>query len=46
MGKLSFGLLGLSLGLGIFYMGREWEEDELKEQKRVSANCIHFFKPA
>ncbi|EKM81387.1 hypothetical protein AGABI1DRAFT_84279 [Agaricus bisporus var. burnettii JB137-S8] len=33
MGKLSFGLLGLSLGLGIFYMGREWEEDELQAKK-------------
>lgn len=33
MGKLSFGLLGLSLGLGLFYMGREWEEHELKEMR-------------
>jgi hypothetical protein len=44
MGKLSFGLLGLSLGLGIFYMGREWEEDELREQKLVSNNCLLPFK--
>lgn len=36
MGKVSFGLLGLSLGLGLFYMGREWEEDELKERRLVS----------
>ncbi|KXN86028.1 Mitochondrial import inner membrane translocase subunit TIM50 [Leucoagaricus sp. SymC.cos] len=33
MGKVSFGLLGLSIALGIFYMGREWEVDELKEKK-------------
>ncbi|KAL9712160.1 mitochondrial inner membrane protein required for protein import [Leucoagaricus gongylophorus] len=33
IGKLSLGFLGLSLGLGIFYMGRNWEEDELKRMK-------------
>jgi len=33
MGTVSFGLLGLSLGLGLFYIGREWEEDELKAKK-------------
>lgn len=36
IGKLSLGFLGLSLGLGIFYMGRNWEEDELKRMKLVS----------
>lgn len=35
MGKLSFGMLGLSLAFGLFYMGREWEEDELKLKKLV-----------
>ncbi|KAF9445931.1 NIF-domain-containing protein [Macrolepiota fuliginosa MF-IS2] len=33
MGKLSFGLLGLSMGLGLFYLGREWEEEELQAKK-------------
>lgn len=36
MGTASFGLLALSLGLGLFYTGREWEEDELKAKKLVS----------
>ncbi len=35
MGMVSFGLLGLSLGLGLFFVGREWEEDELKMKKLV-----------
>ncbi|KAJ3574214.1 hypothetical protein NP233_g1910 [Leucocoprinus birnbaumii] len=33
MGMVSFGLLGLSMGLGLFYAGRDWEEEELKEMK-------------
>lgn len=46
MGKLSFGLLGLSLGLGIFYMGREWEEDELQAKKLVSNHFNLFYGSA
>jgi len=40
MGKLSLGFLGLFLGLGIFYMGRTWEEDELKRMKLVSEFAV------
>lgn len=40
IGKLSLGFLGLSLGLGIFYMGRTWEEHELKRMKLVSEFAV------
>lgn len=40
IGKLSLGFLGLYLGLGIFYMGRTWEEDELKRMKLVSEFAV------
>jgi import inner membrane translocase subunit TIM50 len=42
MGIMSFGLLGLSMGLGLFYMGREWEEDELKHKKLVSVHLLVY----
>jgi len=40
IGKLSLGFLGLFLGLGIFHMGRTWEEDELKRMKLVSEFAV------
>lgn len=35
MGRVSLAVLALGFGLNAVYMGREWEEDELKAKKMV-----------
>jgi import inner membrane translocase subunit TIM50 len=35
MGRVSLAMLALGFGVGTVYMGREWEEDELKIKKIV-----------
>lgn len=38
------GAFALAFGAQAFYMGREWEEDELKSKKLVQASRLHFGK--
>jgi import inner membrane translocase subunit TIM50 len=35
MGRAALTLLGVALGANTIYMGREWDEDELKAKKMV-----------
>lgn len=42
MGRVALGLLVLAAGVQATYMGREWEEQELKEKKMVCCEARVF----
>jgi import inner membrane translocase subunit TIM50 len=42
MGRFALGAFGIGLAFGIFYLGREWEEEEKSGRSSVShPHCIH-----
>lgn len=36
MSRATLALMGLGAIAGVFYIGREWEDDELREKRLVS----------
>lgn len=35
LGRVALGAFAIAFGVQVFYMGREWEEDELRSKKLV-----------